>query len=72
MKKLIDAAEISESIESVVSLSRYPGIIEDRLWLPSEEYEKQDAENAIKKAEKVLIIGKGFFKYWFDENSNNH
>ncbi len=72
MKKLIDAAEISESIEPEVSLSRYPGIIGDKLLLPFEEYEIQDAENAMKKAEKVLIISKAFFGYWFDENSNNH
>ena len=64
-KKLINIAEISESIEPDVSLSRYPGIIEDRLWLPYEEYEKQDAENALKKADNVLSVAKSFLDYWF-------
>ena len=62
---LINTTEISESIEPEVSLSRYPGIIEDRFWLPFEEYEKQDAEKAIKKADKVLLIVKDFLDYWF-------
>ncbi len=62
---LINTTEISESIEPEVSLSRYPGIIEDRLWLPFEEYEKQDAEKAMKKADKVLLIAKDFLDYWF-------
>lgn len=62
---LINTTEISESIEPEVSLSRCPGIIEDRLWLPSEEYEIQDAEKAMKKADKVLLIAKDFLDYWF-------
>ena len=64
-KRLTDAAEISESIEPEVSLSRYPGIIKNRLWIPFEEYKKQDAEYAMKKADKVLLIAKDFLNYWF-------
>jgi len=64
-KKLLDAAEISEGIEPEVSLSRYPGIIEDALWLPFEEYEKEDAENTMEKASKVLSITRDFLDYWF-------
>jgi HEPN domain-containing protein/predicted nucleotidyltransferase len=64
-KRLLEAAAISESIEPEVSLSRYPGIIEDRLWLPFEEYEKEDAAKAAEKATKVLSIAEGFVNYWF-------
>ncbi len=63
--KLSDAAEISETIEPAVSLSRYPGIIGNRLWLPYDEYERSDAENAMKKAEDVMATAKSFFEYWF-------
>lgn len=63
--KLTEVAEISESIEPEVTLSRYPGIRDDNLWLPVEEYEKEDAENASGKAEKVALVTKDFLKYWF-------
>ena len=43
----------------------YKGIIEDRLPVPFEEYEKQDAEKAMKKADKVLLIVKDFLDYRF-------
>lgn len=35
---LIEVAGISEEIKPEVSLSRYPGIIDDSLWLPFDEY----------------------------------
>ena len=63
--KLIEVAEISESIEPEVSLSRYPGIIGDTLWLPFEEYSKEDANGAMAKAESSLSIAKGFIEDWF-------
>lgn len=63
--RLSEAAEAGESIELDVSLSRYPGIKDGRLWLPYEEYKKQDAENAAKKAESILSTAKDFFDYWF-------
>lgn len=64
-ERLLGIAEISEGLEPDVSLSRYPGIIDDSLWLPSEEYEKGDAEIAEKKAGDTLSVTKDFFKYWF-------
>ncbi len=64
-EKLSLVAELSEEIEPDVSLSRYPGIIDNNLWLPYEEYDKEDAENARKKAETVLSITKEFIRYWF-------
>ena len=63
--QLSDAAEISEGIEPEVTLSRYPGISQDALWLPSEEYEELDAQRAQEKAEKVLTIAKTFTTRWF-------
>jgi HEPN domain-containing protein len=64
-KTLIEIAEISEAIEPEVSLSRYPAIIDDSLWLPFNEYRREDAENAMEKSEKTLSIAKGFVEDWF-------
>ena len=66
-KKLAEVAGISEAIEPDVSLSRYPGIINDSLWLPFEEYEKSDADTAAIDAEKTLALAKDFFAYWFQD-----
>lgn len=63
--RLLEAADLSESIEPEVSLSRYPGIIEDALWLPAAEYTAEDAEEAKAKAEKVLPIAGSFVEDWF-------
>jgi HEPN domain-containing protein len=63
--KLTKIAEISESVEPEVGLSRYPGIINNALWMPSEEYEKIDAEKAREKADEVISITEGFIKFWF-------
>jgi HEPN domain-containing protein len=64
-KKLHRISEISEGIEPEVSLSRYPAIIDNNLWLPFEEYEKTDAEKARINADDVLSVTKDFLKYWF-------
>ncbi len=69
-EKLNKIAEISETIEPEVSLSRYPGIINDSLWLPYEEYENEDAVKAKGKTEEVLFIAKEFHEYWFPEIEN--
>lgn len=66
---LLEVAEISETIEPEVHLSRYPGIIADSLWLPFNEYKKEDADGAMQKAEKALSVAKGFVEDWF---SNIH
>jgi HEPN domain-containing protein/predicted nucleotidyltransferase len=67
VKTLLEVAEISETIEPEVSLSRYPGIIDDTLWVPSEEYNKEDAEKALKKTAKALSIAKMFVEDWFSK-----
>jgi len=65
--ELLEAAEISESVEPDVSLSRYPGMIDDRLWLPYEEYKVEDATQAMKKAERVQEIARSFTTRLRDE-----
>jgi HEPN domain-containing protein/predicted nucleotidyltransferase len=62
---LLEAAGISEELEPEVSLSRYPGIIDGALWLPSEEYTAEDAQSAGTKASKALEIAHGFVHEWF-------
>jgi HEPN domain-containing protein/predicted nucleotidyltransferase len=66
---LTEVAEISEEIEPAFSLSRYPGIINGSLWLPSNEYEKEDAEETMKKAIRAFGIGKSFVDDWFSEKA---
>ena len=63
--RLLKVAEISESIEAEATLSRYPGIIDDALWLPSAEYELEDAEGARGKAEEALRVAHAFVDDWF-------
>ncbi len=62
---LLKAAEISGEMEPEISLSRYPGIINNKLWLLFDEYEKKDAEDARQKAEIVLVIANQFTESWF-------
>lgn len=68
-KDLLEVADISEAIEPEVSLSRYPGIKDDSLWLPFKEYKKKDAEGAMKKAAKALSVAKRFLEDWFSNVS---
>lgn len=65
--EVLEIAEISSGIEPDVSLSRYPGIIEDNLWLPSKEYEKEDAVAAENKAGKAVSMAKRFTDDWFTQ-----
>jgi len=69
---LLEAAGISDELEPEVSLSRYPGIIEGTLWLPSEEYTGEDAAAAGTKATKVLAIAHGFVEDWFGGSAPAH
>ena len=64
-ESLLELAESSEVIEPEVSLSRYPGIINDSLWLPFEEYEKADAEAAMERAGRALCTANEFITDWF-------
>jgi HEPN domain-containing protein/predicted nucleotidyltransferase len=66
-QKLTEIAGLSEELEPDVSLSRYPGIINNMLWMPCDEYEREDAEESLKKAETVLSAARDFCKYWFPQ-----
>ena len=63
-------ADISVSLEPEVNLSRYPGILQDRLWLPFDEYELQDAETAKDKAAYVVATAQRFVEAWFSGSEN--
>jgi HEPN domain-containing protein/predicted nucleotidyltransferase len=69
-QKLTEIAELSEELEPDVSLSRYPGIINNMLWMPCDEYGLQEAEESLKKAELVLNAARDFKKYWFSESED--
>jgi HEPN domain-containing protein len=66
-QKLTEIAGISEELEPEVSLSRYPGIINDSLWIPCDEYGQEEAEESLVKAELVLNTARDFNKYWFSK-----
>jgi HEPN domain-containing protein len=62
---LLQAAEFSEELEPDVGLSRYPAIINDALWLPSEEYTPEDAAAASEKAGRVLEAARAELEEFF-------
>ena len=64
-ERLKELARISIDIEPEVTFSRYPGIINDALWLPYKEYSREDAEEAMHKANKALKIAEDFLDAWF-------
>lgn len=64
-EKLSYLARISEEIEPEVTWSRYPGIDRGVLWMPSEEYTIDDAQQIKIKAEEALKITRGFLGWWF-------
>ncbi len=66
-EKLQELARISKNIEPEVSFSRYPGIINDTLWLPYKEYSHEEAEEAMDKANTALKIPEDFLADWFCE-----
>lgn len=65
-KELNGIIKIAENLEPHVSLSRYPGISGGEVWLPSKEYTREIAENALKDATKALKTGNDFVKWWFE------
>ncbi|MBC7216793.1 MAG: hypothetical protein H5U36_01160 [Candidatus Caldatribacterium sp.] len=58
-------ARVSLEVEPEVTWSRYPGIEKDHLWVPYEEYTREDAEEIRKKAEKVVETAHAFVTWWF-------
>jgi HEPN domain-containing protein/predicted nucleotidyltransferase len=66
--RLLEAGRISEKMEPQMSLSRYPGIQKDKLWLPSEEYGDEEAQEAWRNGEKACAIAQQFLAYWFGKS----
>lgn len=64
-EKLSQLARISSEIEPEVTWSRYPGIDNDELWQPCEEYTAGDADKIKCKCEKSLKITTEFIAWWF-------
>lgn len=64
-EKLMRIASVSSEIEPEITWSRYPGIDEDALWIPSEEYASDDANEVKEKCEKAIKITKKFLEWWF-------
>lgn len=64
-EKLMQIARVCSEIEPEVTWSRYPGINEDALWIPYEEYTSIDAEETKEKCEKAIEITKKFLEWWF-------
>lgn len=67
-EKLMRIARVSSEVEPEVTWSRYPGIDEDTLWIPYEEYTEEDAHNIKDKCEEVIKIAKDFLAWWFLED----
>jgi hypothetical protein len=40
------------------------------LWMPCDEYEREDAEESLKKAETVLNAARDFCQYWFSQEED--
>ena len=66
-ERLKEMASIAKNIEPEVSLSRYPGIINDALWLPYKEYTREDAQEARDKANIALKAAEDFLANWFSK-----
>lgn len=66
-EKLTKASKISNELEPEVTWSRYPGIDQGRLWIPYEEYTKEDALEIKEKARIAVEIATDFVNWWFKE-----
>lgn len=58
-------SKISTEIEPEVTWSRYPGINEDSLWIPAEEYSADDADTIKQKCGRCLKTTQDFLGWWF-------
>ncbi|NLJ48459.1 MAG: hypothetical protein GX428_02580 [Candidatus Atribacteria bacterium] len=58
---------MSTEIEPEVTWNRYPGIDNDSLWIPAEEYSLEDANNVKEKSQTILKTSQEFYRWWFKE-----
>jgi len=70
-KELSDAAADLDVLEPEVNLTRYPGMSEGELWIPSEEYHAEDSEDAMNKARRVMHVAERFAQWWFAGSERN-
>ena len=63
-EEIVELVELSKFLEPAVSLSRYPGLSNDKMWVPSREYDSKSSLKYIDKAEKALLISKKFVEEW--------
>jgi HEPN domain-containing protein len=63
--KLIQIAEISKEIEPQVTWSRYPGIVNNTLWIPDEQYTNNDAIEMRDKSKIAIAVADDFVTWWF-------
>jgi len=64
-EKLRIVARASSEIEPEVTLSRYPGIDNGKLWNPADQYTKENANETKDICEKSIIIVSEFLETWF-------
>jgi HEPN domain-containing protein/predicted nucleotidyltransferase len=62
-------AKVSSEVEPEVTWSRYPGIDNDALWIPSEEYTVEDTRSIKDKCEKVIKTAQDFLAWWFPKHT---
>ncbi|MBI4745910.1 MAG: HEPN domain-containing protein [Deltaproteobacteria bacterium] len=64
-QRLMSTARVSLEIEPEVTWSRYPGIDGNSLWVPSEEYTKEDAVLIKDKCKEAVVAAREFVEWWF-------
>lgn len=64
-KQLKELAQYAKELEPHVSLSRYPRISEDDLWIPYEKYTMEMADRFLEFGKMALAIADGYLKWWF-------
>lgn len=64
-QRLTVVGRVSLEIEPEVTWSRYPGISGNALWVPSEEYTKEDAVLVKEKCKGAVAAAREFVEWWF-------
>jgi HEPN domain-containing protein len=70
-EKLVLISKVSSEVEPEVTWSRYPGIDNDVLWIPSEEYTLADTLSIKSKCETVMKTAQDFLSWWFPEQRSS-
>jgi HEPN domain-containing protein/predicted nucleotidyltransferase len=65
--RLFQLADDAERLEPAAVWSRYPRLEGDRIVLPAERYEEQEAEEALGVARCSLVTAQDFVTWWFQE-----